>query len=106
MRQRTIKNQLKDKKTNIDIQGKATEYVESPKAEVLSSTYLSYLHQEVVVKEFGKTDLSSVKNFIIDSLEQNNIIIYVIKYPGESIEELDYPLDRFLACYSKPIQIS
>ena len=80
--------------------------MESPKAEVLSSTHLSYLHQEVVVKELGKTDLSSVKNFIIDSLEQNNIIIYVIKYPGESIEELDYPLDGFLACYSTPIHIS
>ena len=47
------------------------------------------------MKELGKTDFSSVKNFIINLLLENNIYTYVSYYPGEFIEEFDYSLAVF-----------
>ena len=51
-----------------------------------------------MLEEFDKTDLLGTQKLIADLLKKE-IEEFVLKYPGNVIEGLEYKKDGFLACF-------
>ena len=53
-----------------------------------------------ITEFWGKTDVEGTKNYLRSLETAGEITTFVMKYPGEHIDCLEYPGESFIACFA------